>query len=270
MSLFPDAKTFIQVGPFSIQWYAMFYLISAIVAYYLVQYRFKRVGYSKKDIELSDYIINTLFVGIIGGRIWYVLFVGNHYYLAHPFSIFKIWEGGLAIQGGVIAGLLYSLYYMKKKHISIPVAADVIMPCMLFCQAIGRWGNFINQEAHGPATTRDFLVSLHLPQFVIEGMRIQGVYYHPTFLYESILNVIGFLIIVIGYHYFQKRKGSQFFAYFVWYGAVRFFIEMLRTDPLLLFGMRMSMLTAACFFIFGVVGLYYVYRQGEKIEGSYL
>ena len=109
----------------------------------------------------------------------------------------KIWEGGLAIHGGLIAGLLVILLYCKKYKVRAIRMFDFIVPALLLAQAIGRWGNFFNSEAHGPATTLAHLQSLHIPSFIIEGMKIDGIYYTPTFLYESIWCLIGFIVILI-------------------------------------------------------------------------
>ena len=185
-------------------------------------------------------------------------------YVAEPLEIFMIWHGGLAIQGGLIAGLVYSYYFFKKKNIPFFVAGDAILPGVLIAQACGRWGNFFNHEAFGGEVSLEFLQSLHLPQFIIDNMYIQGAYHHPTFIYESIGNVIAFLIIIFVIRKFQKHTGMQFFGYFLLYGIVRFPVEGMRTDSLMLGPIRMAQLVSIIFVIIGILGMIYIHRYGDK------
>lgn len=263
MYLFPDFSTFLKIGNMSIRYYALLILLGAIFAYLLGQYRFKQLGYSK-DI-LSDYFVSVLVIGIIGARIWYVIFMFKESYLQNPLEIFAIWHGGLAIQGGLFTGLIYSYYYFKKKNIPFLVAGDAILPGVLIAQACGRWGNFFNQEAFGGVCSLEFLKSLHLPNFIISHMYIDGAYHHPTFLYESIGNIIVFLIIVFIIRHFASKKGMQFFAYFIGYGIVRFFVEGMRTDSLMIGSLRTAQLISIIFIITGIIGEIYCLKKGQNI-----
>ncbi|WP_454961239.1 prolipoprotein diacylglyceryl transferase [Eggerthia catenaformis] len=263
MYLFPDFSTFLKIGNISIRYYALLILLGAIFAYLLGQYRFKQLGYSK-DI-LSDYFVSVLVIGIIGARIWYVIFMFKESYLQNPLEIFAIWHGGLAIQGGLFTGLIYSYYYFKKKNIPFLVAGDAILPGVLIAQACGRWGNFFNQEAFGGVCSLEFLKSLHLPNFIISHMYIDGAYHHPTFLYESIGNIIVFLIIVFIIRHFASKKGMQFFAYFIGYGIVRFFVEGMRTDSLMIGSLRTAQLISIIFIITGIIGEIYCLKKGQNI-----
>lgn len=137
MRFFENFHTFVSIGPISIQWYAIVILTGAVIAYLLGQYRFKQLGYDKEI--LSDYFFALLFIGIIGARIWYVIFTFNDFYANNPIEIFAVWHGGLAIQGGIFAGLIYSYYFFKKRNIPFLVAGDAIMPGVLIAQACGRW-----------------------------------------------------------------------------------------------------------------------------------
>lgn len=265
MSFFSDFSIFVEIGPLHIQWYAIVILLGAGIAYLLGQYHFKKLGYAKEI--LSDYFYGLLFCGIIGARIWYVIFMWNEMYFNNPMEIFAVWHGGLAIQGGIFAGLVYSYYFFKKHDIPFLVAGDAIMPGILIAQACGRWGNFFNHEAFGGECTLSFLESLHLPRFIIDNMYIQGVYHHPTFLYESIGNVIAFMIIVLIIKRFQKHVGVQFFSYFVFYGIVRVFVEGMRTDSLMLGPLRIAQVISIVFIIVGIVGIVYQYFKGDKIQG---
>lgn len=264
MKFFPNPQTFLQIGGIHIQWYAVLILVGAWFAFELSVRNFKKLDVARSICE--DFFMNVLFVGIIGARIWYVVFMYNELYANRPvFDMFKIWEGGLAIQGGVIAATIYGIYYFKKHGIPVLRAADCVMPNLLVAQAIGRWGNFVNQEAHGTEVSKAFLEGLHLPDFIIEGMHIQGAYYHPTFLYESIGNLIVFAIISLLVYRIYQRHGDLFFSYFIGYGVVRFFVESLRTDSLMLGPLRMAQVTAIAGIIFGIIGLIYLHKNGESV-----
>lgn len=263
MVFFENFSTFVTIGPIHIQWYAVCILLGAGFAYLLGQYRFKQLGYSAEI--LSDYFFSVLFIGIAGARLWYVTFMLD-YYLVNPMEIFAVWHGGLAIQGGIVAGLIYSYYFFKKHSIPFLVAGDAIIPGVLIAQACGRWGNFFNHEAFGGEVSLSFLQSLHLPQFVVDNMYIQGAYHHPTFLYESLGNVIAFIMIVFVIKKLQKHIGVQFFAYFLLYGIVRFPVEGMRMDSLMLGPIRMAQLTSIAFIVAGIIGIIYVHKKGLQID----
>lgn len=263
MELFSSFDTFLKIGPIEIKMYAVMILIGAGFAYLLGQYRFKQLGY---DTEmLSDYLFSLLFIGILGARIWYVVFEFEHYIL-NPIEIFAVWHGGLAIQGGIFAGLIYSYCFFKKHEIPFFIAGDALIPGLLIAQAMGRWGNFFNHEAFGGEVSLEFLQSLHLPQFVIDNMYINGAFHHPTFLYESVANLIAFILIVFVIRRFQKHEGIQFFSYFLFYGIVRFPIEGLRTDSLMLGPIRMAQLISVVFVVAGIVGIVYMHKKGKEIS----
>lgn len=264
MKLFPDGKTFIEIGPLSIQWYAICIITGAYIAYLIGQYHFKKHGYDKE--MLSDYFFGLLLVGVIGARIWYVIFTFNELYRDNLLDIIMFRNGGLAIQGGILAGLGYSWWFFKKHDVDFFFAGDAIMPGVLIAQAFGRWGNFFNQEAYGRMVSLEFLQGWHIPQFIIDKMYIHGNYYHPTFLYECIANVIGFLLIYFVIRKFQKKQGTQFFSYFIWYGVTRFFIEGLRMDSLYFMGLRTAQLTSIVFVIAGVIGIIWCKHRGKTVS----
>ncbi len=260
---FENFHTFVRIGSISIHWYAIVILFGAGIAYLLGQYRFQQLGYNKEI--LSDYFFVLLFVGIVGARLWYVIFTFDELYASNPIEIFAVWHGGLAIQGGLFAGLIYSYFFFKKRNIPFLVAGDAILPGVLIAQACGRWGNFFNQEAFGGEVSLSFLQFLHLPQFIIDHMYIGGAYHHPTFLYESLGNIVAFLLIIFVIRKFQRHIGIQFFSYFVCYGVVRFFVEGLRTDSLMFGVIRMAQLVSIVFIIVGIIGIIYVHFKGQRI-----
>ena len=219
----------------------------------------------------EDYMVNmilyAIIFGIIGARLYYVIF-NWEYYGQHFIDIFKIWEGGLAIHGGMLFGLLAVIYYTRKYRVNTTRLLDIAVVGLIIGQAIGRWGNFFNGEAHGAATTLEFLTSLHLPKFIINGMNIYGTYDQPTFLYESLWCLIGFIILLV----FRRRQytkiGQITSLYLIWYGIGRFAIESLRTDSLMIGNFKMAQIVSVLFVIIGVF-IFIKKARGSKLENRY-
>ena len=244
-------RVLFNLGPITIYWYSVTMLLAVLTGIYLVIRESKKQGmYS----FLSDLITYIIIFGIIGARLYYVIF-NFEQYQNDLLSIFKIWEGGIAIYGAIIGGFIAIVYLAKKRKQSIIKTTDIIVPGLLLAQAIGRWGNFFNSEAHGGVVTLEFLESLHLPKFIIEGMHIDGVYYHPTFLYESIWCILGFIILIIIRKLTNRKDSVMTCSYFIWYGIGRFFIEGLRTDSLYLGDFRISQIVSIILIIIGMVGI---------------
>lgn len=244
------SKIAISLGPISISWYSIFILLGIFFAGIIINKE------AKKSNIPTAFITNLIFwcviFGIVGARIYYVLF-NLDYYKAYPMEIIKVWNGGLAIHGGLIAGVITLILYCRKYNVNILKMMDIATPGVILAQAFGRWGNFFNSEAHGSIVTRGFLESLHLPEFIIDGMYIDGNYYHPTFLYESILCLIGFFIL-LGIRSIKGTKlGNTTAVYLIWYGVIRFFIESLRTDSLMLGNIKVAQLVSIVMVIIGVV-----------------
>lgn len=235
---------------FNVYYYSLCILLGVIVAYILITREGKKQGLPKEFI--SDLIFYTLIIGILGARVYYCVF-NLDYYLANPSEILKIYNGGLAIHGGVIAGLVFVYFYTKKKNISFIKILDIIAPAVIIAQSFGRWGNFFNQEAHGEITTYQNLKNMHIPEFIINGMHIEGKYYYPTFFFESIWCLIGFIILMIARRNKNLRKGFQIGFYFIWYGIGRFFIEALRTDSLMFFGLKIAQIVSLIGIIIGII-----------------
>ena len=177
------SDTLLDLGFISIKWYSILMLIALIIGIFMINKEANRFKIS--DNFITNLLFWTIILGIIGARLYYVIFEWD-YYSIHPNEIIKIWEGGLAIHGGILFGALFIIFYTAKYKVKTFKITDIFVPALLLGQSIGRWGNFFNKEAHGPQTTLEFLEKLNLPQFIIDGMYINGVYYHPTFLYESL------------------------------------------------------------------------------------
>ncbi|MGT2866764.1 prolipoprotein diacylglyceryl transferase [Streptococcus fryi] len=224
----------VRLGPFAIHWYAICILSGLLLAVYLTSKEAPRKKIKPDDV--IDFILIAFPLAILGARLYYVIFQWS-YYAQHPMEIFAVWEGGLAIYGGLIVGtiVLFSFsYYRMIKPLDF---LDIAAPGVMIAQSIGRWGNFINQEAYGAAVK-----SLdYLPGFIKQQMYIEGSYRQPTFLFESLWNLLGFAIISLLRR--QPRflkEGEVISFYLVWYGAGRFVIEGMRTDSLMLGGLRVS------------------------------
>ncbi|HEA6227544.1 TPA: prolipoprotein diacylglyceryl transferase [Staphylococcus aureus] len=216
-------------GPLSVRWYGIIIAVGILLGYFVAQRALVKAGLHKDT--LVDIIFYSALFGFIAARIYFVIFQWP-YYAENPGEIIKIWYGGIAIHGGLIGGFIAGVIVCKVKNLNPFQIGDIVAPSIILAQGIGRWGNFMNHEAHGGPVSRAFLEQLHLPNFIIENMYINGQYYHPTFLYESIWDVAGFIILVnIRKH---LKLGETFFLYLTWYSFGRFFIEGLRTDSLML------------------------------------
>ncbi|HEH0082960.1 TPA: prolipoprotein diacylglyceryl transferase [Staphylococcus aureus] len=218
-----------NLGPLSVRWYGIIIAVGILLGYFVAQRALVKAGLHKDT--LVDIIFYSALFGFIAARIYFVIFQWT-YYAENPSEIIKIWHGGIAIHGGLIGGFIAGVIVCKVKNLNPFQIGDIVAPSIILAQGIGRWGNFMNHEAHGGPVSRAFLEQLHLPNFIIENMYINGQYYHPTFLYESIWDVAGFIILVnIRKH---LKLGETFFLYLTWYSIGRFFIEGLRTDSLML------------------------------------
>ena len=240
----------LEIGFIRIYWYSITMLLGVICGIIIAYIEFKRKKMSK--INFENMAFYAILSGFIGARLYYVLF-NLDYYLQDPIEILEVWNGGLAIHGGIIGAVLAIFLYCKKNKINFVEILDICTPALLIGQIIGRWGNFFNGEAHGGMVARSFLEKLHLPNFIIEGMNIGGVYYHPTFLYESLLNLICFIILMILRYNKKIRIGTIAGIYLIWYGVIRIFIESLRTDSLMLGSLKMAQLIGLPMIIIGIV-----------------
>lgn len=251
-------RVLVSIGPINIYWYAVLIVVAILIGIFFGCKEAEKNGLGKKF--LSDLVYYLILVGVLGARIYYVIF--NLSSFDSFLDIFKIWEGGLAIYGAVLSGIIFTIYYCKKKDKNILLSLDTIVPYLILGQAIGRWGNFINKEAHGTITTYSYLKRLHIPEFIIDGMYINGTYYLPTFFFESIWCLLGFIILlIIRKKNDYKDKGLLLFSYFIWYGIGRFFIEGLRTDSLYIGVFRISQIVSILLIITGIIGIIYIKRK---------
>lgn len=245
-----NREILLDLGFIKIYWYSFLILLAALIGGFLALKEAKKRGLSENF--MINYIFYLIPLGIIGARLYYVIFNFNMYQ-DNLIGIFKIWEGGLAIHGGIIVGLIFTYFYTKKYKVPFFKLTDIAAISIILAQGIGRWGNFFNGEAYGPETTLSFLKNLHLPNFIIDGMFIKGSYYQPTFLYESLLCIIGFIIMIL----IRKNKklilGHLTAFYLIWYSIGRFFIESLRTDSLMLENFKVAQIVSIIMIIIGLL-----------------
>ena len=245
----------------AIYWYAIIIISGVIIAMWLSTRESLRVGMRKDDV--SDFMLGALPLSFIGARLYYIIF-NIQPYLADPMQVFNIRSGGLAIYGGLITGGVWLFFYCRRNFISTWTFLDIAAPSVILAQAIGRWGNFMNHEAFGGETTRQFLESLHLPTFIIDNMYIEGVYHHPTFLYESMWSLVGFIVLIL----LRRKKGllkqgEVALSYVMWYSLGRMFIEGMRTDSLYLVGnIRVSQVLSFVLLVGSIV--LFVWRRKKQ------
>ncbi|AZR74841.1 prolipoprotein diacylglyceryl transferase [Anoxybacter fermentans] len=238
-----------KIGPFAVHWYGILIGLGVLAAFFLGLREGKRRGY---NLELFyDLIIYGVPAGIIGARLYYVIFRWE-VYSDNPIRALYIWEGGLAIHGALIAAVIVGIFVTRYYKVNFWDIADIAAPGIILAQAIGRWGNYVNQEAYGYETD--------LPW----AMYIDGAYRHPTFLYESIWNLLVFAFLL----WLRRKKfiktGEVFLAYLSLYSFGRFFIEGLRTDSLMLGPIRVAQLVSVLTIIGSITLI--IYRRKAQVK----
>ncbi len=267
ISFFPNEQTFllIKLGSLTldIRWYAVLIMFGAFLAYYFIKKLIKESKYFDLDF-FDSFFVYTLWFGIVGARLWFCMFYDFSYYISHPLDIIRVWDGGLAIQGGLVFGAIFAYFYIKKHKHSFLKMLDMVLPNVMLAQAIGRWGNFVNKECHGIEVSEEYFNGVL--SFLKQGMNINGHYYEPLFFFESILCFIGWILIYFVLRKRQNKRGDLAYAYLMWYGLIRFFIEARRTDSLYIGNFKMAQLTSIVFFIVGLLGYLGVLNKIIKKE----
>ena len=251
---------FIDLGFIQIYWYSITMLLAILTGSFLFYKALKKKKIS--EVDITNILFYAVLFGIIGARVYYCLF-NLDYYLKYPLEILEVWNGGLAIHGAILGGFIAIVFYCKKHKINILKITDAASFSVIIAQAIGRWGNFFNGEAHGGITTLETLKNMLIPNFIIKGMYIDGNYYLPTFYFEFLWNLIGFIVLFTIYKKYKNLKtGMLTGLYFMWYSFGRFFIEGLRTDSLLISNISLVVLIT----IFILLILFMLYKRYRKID----
>jgi len=247
-----------QIGPLSIRWYGVLIMAGVILGLVLAGREAKRKAVS---IELIyDLFFYMLISAVVGARLYYVIFSWD-LYRNNLKEIFAFWHGGLAIHGAVVGGVVSALIYTRLKGLSFWSVADICAPSLILGQAIGRWGNYFNQEAFGRPTNLPWAI------FIDEAHRplqyVQQTHFHPTFLYESLWNFCAFLLLL----WLRRRRGivtgDVFLAYLMLYSLGRFWIEALRTDSLMFAGFRVAQIVSLLLIVFASITLIRHHRERE-------
>jgi len=255
-----------HIGPLTIMWYGIIICIGFVLAAVLALRSCKKYGITQDDF--LDYILFGAPIAIIGARLYFVAFSWKDY--EYDLSlVYRIWEGGLAIYGGVIAAVITIYFVSKFKKQSFMRFLDFVIPYIILGQAIGRWGNFTNQEAYGSQTTLPWGMTGNIIASTLKGEAINTV--HPTFLYESLICFAGFTFMMI-YRKYQRSTGEMISLYMIIYGAARTLIEGLRTDSLywLDTSIRVSQVLSAVLFFAGIVIFIYLKKLKKVKEVDFI
>lgn len=250
-------KIAFELGPLMIRWYAVLIVGGAGIGVWLA---YKEAPYRHLTGEdIIDFVIWAVPSGLVGARLYYVIFNWS-YYSKYPNEIIALWDGGGAIYGSLIAGTIVLFIFSYYRMVNPMDILDVAVPAVFLGQSIGRWGNFVNQEAYGKAVENlDWL-----PSFIQNQMYIDGSYRIPTFLFESLGTLIGFILVIFLRHRLKSiLRGEVFGFYLIWYGSLRLIIEGMRTDSLMFGMLRVSQVLSI---IFVLIGTYLIFYRRFKIK----
>lgn len=220
-----------ELGGFSIRWYGIFIGIGFLFAYFVAE---KLIIKSKLSLEhFNNLVFLILIFSIVFARLWFV-FLNLDYFKEHAGEIYKIWYGGQSLHGGIFGGVLALYFYCRIKKIDLMKYLDIAGVTVPLAQAIGRWGNFFNNEAFGLPVS-DSLIRLFVPYEFRPVNYLSSEYFHPTFLYESFFDFFIFIFLYKNYSKWKSTPGKIFFVYLLMYSIIRFFLEFIRVDSLYLF-----------------------------------
>ena len=273
----PPFPPFIRIGPLTIFWYGILIVTGAVLAAVVATFEARRRG---EDPDRAwDLLVWCLLLGIIGARLYHVFsrpaggFVGWDYYRENPIDIIAFWKGGfrgLGIYGGVVGGVIGVLLYTWRHKLSFWRWLDILAPGVLLAQAIGRWGNFINQELYGPPMKTPMPWGLKIDaahrygEYAdLERYPVETTRFHPTFLYESLWNLLGFVLLLwIGRRFAHRlRDGDVFFLYMIWYPAGRFWVELFRPDAWTIGGLPTAQWIALASIAIAILALIFNHRR---------
>lgn len=260
-----------QIGRLTIRYYGIILMLGAIAGTWLAEREARRRGQNGE--YAWDGLVWALIGGILGARIWHILTppesmkeigITTSFYLTHPLDALTIWQGGLGIPGAVIGGMLALYLFTRRRKLHFAVWADIAAPGLALGQAIGRWGNFVNQELYGRPTNLPWAIYI-APQNRLPDFQDQA-YYHPLFLYESLWNLANvFFLLWLGRRYAGRLKdGDLFLAYLITYPVARFFLEFLRLDPSQVGGVNANQVLMLVVAIGSAAALYWRHRKANE------
>ncbi|ASC70419.1 Prolipoprotein diacylglyceryl transferase [Halomicronema hongdechloris C2206] len=274
----PVDPIIVEIGPFALRWYGLLMLIAILAAAQIASREVERRG--ENSDNLWDMLFWILIPGFIGARLYYVFIQsprgagGLGYYLDNPAEILKIWGGGIHIFGGFIFGGIALWLFTRMRRLKTPIYLDAIALSLPLAQAIGRWGNFINQELYGPPTTLPWGLRIdpdhRIPPYDNLAQYPESIRFQPLFLYESLWNFLGFALLFWISRRFQKqlKPGDIALGYLIWYPLGRFFIEFLRTDSWFFPGTPFNVvhILSALAVIGSSLALYWRHRSTKRVD----
>ncbi len=266
----PPDPIALQLGPLSIGWYGICYALG-LAAAYLLMVRLARLAGEDPEI-IGNGIIIVAVAALIGGRLYHVIDQW-HLYANDPLKIILPPYSGLGVYGGILTGTLAAWWYARRRHVSFARWVDIIAPALFVMQAIGRWGNYFNQELYGPPTSLPWGIPIDC------AYRLQDAYpctslpeattrFHPLFLYESISGILGAAFLIwLGFRFRSRlRPGDLLLVFFAWYGTTRFLLEFLRVDNWTFFGVPVAQIISLTVILIGIGGLLYRHRRGHPAD----
>lgn len=249
--------SYVDLGPFRIHFYALFIILGIFIAGFMGHRRLRARG--AQNLEVIDIALWAVPFGIVGGRVVHVLTHFNDYFGAgaDPTAALRIWEGGLAIYGALAFGAIGAYIGARLSKVNFLAFADAIAPGLLLAQAVGRFGNYFNQELYGAPTDLPWGLEIENMDSMPIGLPV-GTTFHPTFAYEALLSVAGALVLLWLDRKYALRRGRMFAVYLIWYSGCRYIIEGLRIDPSeIIFGLRTFQWFALAGIVIGLAILYY-------------
>jgi len=260
-----------RLGPLAVHWYGIIIVVATLVGAYVASLEARRRGQDPDHVWNA--LLLCLILGIIGARLYHVFssprggMLGWDYYRQNPIAILQIWHGGLAIYGAVAGGILAVYIYARLNKLSFLQWVDIGTPGLILAQVIGRWGNFVNQELYGPPTSLPWGIAIEIP-YRIPPYNDLTVYpadtrFHPTFLYESLWNLLGFLLLMYVARRYADRllDGDVLCLYAIWYPVGRIFVEALRPDAWLIGGIAAAQIFAVIAIVVSVAAILYRHRR---------
>ena len=264
----PPGPTALELGPLVIGWYGLGYAIG-LAAAYLVLVRLARIAGEDPDVVGNGIIIVSI-AALIGGRAYHVIDQWA-LYANDPLKIILPPYSGLGVYGGIATGVLAAWWYARRRGVPFARWADIVAPSLFVMQAIGRWGNYFNQELYGPPTTVPWGIPIdcaHRIEAYACAAFPEATRFHPLFLYESLSGVLGALFLVaLGFKLRARlRPGDLLLVFFIWYGVTRFLLEFLRSDNWTFFGVPTAQIVSIAFIAVGVIGLFVRHRRGHEAD----
>jgi len=274
----PGPLVAFHLGPLTVYWYGIIIVTAALVGGYVAAFEARRRG--EDEDHIWNMLILVILLGIVGARLYHVFStpaggdLGWTYYREHPEAIFYVWNGGLGIFGAVAGGLLGVLIYTYRAKLSVLRYLDIGAPALLMGQAIGRWGNFVNQELYGPPTTLPWGIQIdefhRIPPFNDLSQYPLTTRFHPDFLYESLWNLIGVVLILVAGRKWADRlkEGDLFLCYLIWYPVGRLWVEALRPDAWEIGNIPTAQIISAALIVIAVVVLVVRHRRQPQAPAA--